>query len=86
MDSKLIAGSSCTLTGMRVVNGPAYLRWPTLDALLASGVLYLDWDADANAGQYCGIASDGVEVCIGETGLEEGTERYLASNPTPDKW
>jgi hypothetical protein len=53
----------------------------TLDRLIAAGIVFVE------AGEYCGIASDGEEVTFGLVGLDEASvERYLQIAPSPDKW
>lgn len=57
---------------------------PILFALVASGAIRL---VGAFGGrEYVGVAADGVEVHIGDEGLEEGTEAYLQKHSTPETW
>ena len=52
----------------------------TLDALIAAGTVWVD------DGEYVGRASDGTEVSLGYVGDEPAVARYLAANPTPERW
>ena len=51
---------------------------PKLDALVTQGLIRLTPDG------FVGKASDGVEVSMGIEAAQ--VERYLAHNPSPDRW
>ena len=52
-----------------------------LEKLMEKGVIYIECNRD-----YCGIASDGVEVQLGNVGQEDVINNYLETHPTPDTW
>jgi hypothetical protein len=79
--------NGCVGTGMVPVprNGsPGVKRnTPILDALIASGVVWIE------SHEYVGLAADGVRVSFG-TAFDDndatGVESYLRDHPTPDTW
>lgn len=55
---------------------------PILTCRLADRSVYIDTIQK----QYVGIAADNAHVLIGNVGMEDQTERYLKTHPTPDTW
>ena len=53
---------------------------PTLDALIAQGIVKLDGT------DYYGVAADGTEVGVGTLGFEADAERFLEHNSDPKDW
>ena len=54
--------------------------YPILHRLMAAKIVWFDEDDR----EYVGLASDGVEVSLGNE--KNQVERFLTNSPTPDKW
>lgn len=56
------------------------MQFPVLTKLISEKLVWLDGN------EYVGQASDGAEISLGNQGSEEGIERYLKANPSPEDW